>query len=135
MKSSRLLLFIGIVLLLAAITVSVIWALNISKQQPKDSQESTNQQSSVPNTSTSNTQPSGISLAEVSKHTGRDGNSCWVVVDNVVYEIGGFALWVDGIHSPSGGLARCGKDLSDVITKSPHGKSKLKLLKNIGSLQ
>jgi hypothetical protein len=35
----------------------------------------------------------------------------------------------------SGGRAKCGKDLSEVIKQSPHGKSKLKLLKEIGPLQ
>ena len=30
--------------------------------------------------------------------------------------------------------ARCGLDLIDVIDESPHGKSKLRLLKKVGSL-
>lgn len=77
----------------------------------------------------------GITLAEVEKHTGRDGNSCWVVVDDTVYEISGFMQWADGVHSPSGGKARCGKDLSEVINESPHGKSKLKYLKEIGTFK
>lgn len=75
----------------------------------------------------------GISLAEVEQHTGREGNSCWVVVDNTVYEISGFALWADGVHAPSGGRARCGKDLTSVIGESGHGRSVLKLLKIVGS--
>lgn len=74
----------------------------------------------------------GITLNEVQKHTGKDGNSCWVVVDDTVYEISGFVQWVDGVHTPSGGKARCGKDLSEVINESPHGKSKLKYLKEVG---
>lgn len=77
----------------------------------------------------------GITLEEVAKHTGRDGNSCWVAVDNTVYEISGFVQWADGVHSPSGGRARCGKDLSEVINESSHGKSKLKYLKEVGPFQ
>jgi len=77
----------------------------------------------------------GISLAEVSRQTGQNGASCWVVVDGTVYEISGFVLWADGVHSSSGGRARCGKDLSEVINQSPHGKSKLKYLKEIGRFQ
>ena len=80
-------------------------------------------------------QPQGISLDEVANHTGKDGNTCWVAVDWTVYEISGFVLWVEGEHKPSGGRAKCGKDLSEVIKQSPHGKSKLKLLKEIGPLQ
>ena len=74
----------------------------------------------------------GITLEEVATRTGRDGNSCWVVVDDTVYEISGFVQWADGVHSPSGGKARCGKDLSEVINESSHGKSKLKYLKEVG---
>jgi hypothetical protein len=40
-----------------------------------------------------------------------------------------------GRHTPSGGRARCGLDLSDVIDESPHGKSKLRLLKKVGSFE
>ena len=81
------------------------------------------------------TADSGITLEEVAKHTGREGNSCWVVVDDTVYEISGFVQWADGVHSPSGGKARCGKDLSEVINESPHGKSKLKYLKEVGTFK
>ncbi len=86
-------------------------------------------------TSPANSDDKGITLDEVAKHTGRDGNSCWVAVDNTVYEISGFVQWADGVHSPSGGKARCGKDLSEVINESPHGKSKLKYLKEVGTLK
>jgi len=34
---------------------------------------------------------------------------------DVFYLIGGFALWSMGRHTPSGGRARCGLDLNDVI--------------------
>ncbi len=39
-----------------------------------------------------------------------------------------------GEHVPSGGQARCGYDLTDVIDESSHGRSKLQLLKNVGTL-
>lgn len=77
---------------------------------------------------------SGRTMADVENKNGQDGKECWVVVDKTIYEISGFAQWVDGIHTPSGGKARCGKDLSDVIVNSPHGKAVLSRLKNIGAL-
>lgn len=77
----------------------------------------------------------GITLAEVAQRTGQNGASCWVVVDDTVYEISGFVLWADGVHSSSGGRARCGKDLSEVINESSHGKSKLRYLKEVGAFQ
>lgn len=96
--------------------------------RPQQSTSSTSQSQST----TTKAEDSGITLEEVAKHTGRDGNSCWVAVDDTVYEISGFVQWADGVHSPSGGKARCGKDLSEVINESTHGKSKLKHLKEVG---
>jgi predicted heme/steroid binding protein len=72
---------------------------------------------------------------ELDRYDGVDGHQCLVAVDGDVYLIEGFALWSMGRHTPSGGRARCGLDLSDVIDESPHGKSKLRLLKKVGSLK
>ena len=52
-----------------------------------------------------------------------------------VYLIEGFLLWKMGEHVPSGGKARCGLDLTEVIDESPHGRSKLQLLKKVGTLE
>ena len=75
-----------------------------------------------------------LSYEQVAVNDGKDGRPCWVVVDNTVYEISGFSKWVDGIHTSSSGKASCGRDLSSVIKESPHGKAKLRLLKEIGQL-
>lgn len=76
-----------------------------------------------------------INASELAQANGKNGNPCYVVVDDTVYSISGFALWADGLHSPSGGRARCGKDLSSLIGQSPHGKSKLNLLQEVGLFQ
>lgn len=72
---------------------------------------------------------------ELALYDGVDGHQCLVAVDGDVYLIEGFALWSMGRHAPSGGRARCGLDLTDVIDESPHGKSKLRLLKKVGVLE
>lgn len=131
MSKSRILL---IIILVFIILVSVVTGFLVFRNSNSSNVTQTNNQDSRQSDSSLN-QPQGISLDEVAKHTGKNGNSCWVAVDGTVYEIGGFALWADGLHSPSGGRARCGKDLSEVMLQSPHGKSKLKLLKEIGPLQ
>jgi predicted heme/steroid binding protein len=74
-------------------------------------------------------------LEELALYDGKDGNDCLVAVDGDVYLIEGFALWVAGEHVTSGGRARCGFDLTEVIDESPHGRSKLELLKNVGTLE
>jgi predicted heme/steroid binding protein len=74
-----------------------------------------------------------LTEAELADFDGLDGNKCYAVVDGVVYDLSNFGLWRNGVHSPSGGLASCGRDLSDVITQSPHGKSKLNVVPVVGT--
>lgn len=133
MKTSRIVLIIILVVIILVSAVAGFLLLQNSKNGSKSTQ--TKQLNRGQANSSASNQPQGISLDEVAKHTGKDGNSCWVAVDGTVYEISGFVLWVEGEHKPSGGRAKCGKDLSEVIKQSPHGKSKLKLLKEIGPLQ
>lgn len=75
-----------------------------------------------------------FTLEELAQHDGVSGNDCYVAVDGDVYLIEGFALWKMGQHIPSKGKASCGRDLTSVIEESPHGRSKLQLLKKVGSL-
>jgi predicted heme/steroid binding protein len=75
-------------------------------------------------------------LEQLARYDGEDGNECLVAVDGEVYLIEGFYLWKDGEHTPSAGRARCGLDLTEVIDEeSPHGRSKLPLLKKVGTLE
>jgi predicted heme/steroid binding protein len=76
-----------------------------------------------------------FTVAELAAFDGRNGNQCYVAVDKTVYLIEGKALWQDGKHAPSNGQAMCGKDLTAVIEKSPHGRSKLQLLTVVGQLR
>src|SRR5215203_3332943 len=73
-------------------------------------------------------------LEQLAEHNGEEGTDCLVAVDGDVYLIEGFALWQMGEHIPSGGRARCGLDLTEVIDESPHGRSKLDLLRKVGNL-
>ena len=67
-----------------------------------------------------------FTLQELARHDGEDGHQCLVAVDGEVYLIEGFDLWKDGEHTPSGGRARCGLDLTEVMDEeSPHGRSRV----------
>jgi predicted heme/steroid binding protein len=70
---------------------------------------------------------------ELAESDGLNGNKCYVAVDGTVYDLSNFGLWRNGVHSPSGGLASCGRDLSDVITQSPHGKGRLNVVPVVGA--
>ncbi len=76
-----------------------------------------------------------VSKTELAKADGKNGHDCLVAVDGTVYKIADFSLWQNGQHTPSNGLAYCGADLSKVIDKAPHGRSKLNILPKIGPLK
>jgi predicted heme/steroid binding protein len=76
-----------------------------------------------------------VTKVELKKSDGKNGHVCFVAVDGMVYKIDGFTLWQNGKHTSSEGLAYCGADLSDVIDKAPHGRSKLDVLIKVGPLK
>lgn len=76
-----------------------------------------------------------ISLAQLSKADGLEGHKCWVAVNGKVYDTTNNPQWKNGEHTPSQGQAKCGKDLTQVISQSPHGTSVLGSLKQIGELR
>jgi predicted heme/steroid binding protein len=130
MKNKKLLLAIGVI---AALAVGVgAYAAMTEKEKTTQSPATSTSQSTSQATGSSAT---AITLAQVQANNGQNGNKCWVIVDTTVYQISGFAQWVDGVHTSSGGKARCGKDLTDVIGDSPHGRSVLRLLTVVGSTQ
>ncbi len=116
--------FVSLILGLAMIGGAVYWQL-----------PSMNGSSGAGTTVSTEPANRSFTLQELAQHDGKDGNDCLVAVDGEVYLIEGFALWKMGEHIPSGGRARCGLDLTEVIdNESPHGRSKLPLLKKVGTL-
>ena len=76
-----------------------------------------------------------FTIEEVNRADGKADNPCYVAISNIVYEIRQGNKWKDGEHIPSEGEAYCGQDATEVITKSPHGKSIISLLTEIGKLE
>jgi predicted heme/steroid binding protein len=76
-----------------------------------------------------------LSLDELKTQDGKNSNKCFVAVDGTVYQVIQGRLWNDGVHDASNMQAYCGQDLSSVIDKSPHGRSKLQQMYTIGRLQ
>jgi predicted heme/steroid binding protein len=76
-----------------------------------------------------------ISQGELANADGRGTHDCYVAVDGTVYKLFSSPLWVQGQHTSSEGKAYCGADMSAVIDKAPHGRSKLAQLEKIGKLK
>ncbi|MGP6140441.1 MULTISPECIES: cytochrome b5 domain-containing protein [unclassified Jeotgalibaca] len=73
-----------------------------------------------------------FTLDELSEFDGKDGNPAYVAVDGVVYDVTGVEAWANGEHQE--GIV-AGKELSDKILESPHGKDVLEDLPIVGTLE
>jgi predicted heme/steroid binding protein len=76
-----------------------------------------------------------ITVSQLNTQNGKEGNKCYVAVDNVVYQVIQGRLWNNGVHDSSNMQAYCGRDLSGFIDKAPHGRDKLKELYIVGTLK
>ena len=126
-KNIAIITFVGLILGFAMIGGALYWLLG----SRDGSSSSSSSGAAVVDESVNRS----YTLEELALYDGKDGNDCLVAVDGDVYLIEGFALWVEGEHITSGGRARCGFDLTEVIDESPHGRSKLELLKKVGTLE
>ena len=72
-----------------------------------------------------------LTIDELSKYDGTDGNPAYIAVDGVIYDVTNVSEWNGGGHN---GFT-AGNDLTNEIkTISPHGISKLKGLPVVGKL-
>jgi len=75
-----------------------------------------------------------FTVQQLSAFNGKNGKACYVAVDTKVYMIEQGRLWQDGNHTTAAGQAHCGQDLTEAISKSPHGRTKLTSLEVKGTL-
>ncbi len=72
-----------------------------------------------------------LTLAELAKYNGKDGQPAYVAVDGVIYDVSAYPKWTNGDHNGY----TAGNDLTEIIkNKSPHGVAKLKGVPVVGTL-
>jgi predicted heme/steroid binding protein len=67
----------------------------------------------------------------LAKYNGKEGMRAYVAVDGLVYDVTDVAAW----QSPHAGRLEPGKDYSEEITQSPHGKKNLEGLPIVGTYE
>lgn len=72
-----------------------------------------------------------LTVADLVKYDGKNGNKAYVAVDSVIYDVSGLKSWKNGEHKMG---VKAGFDQSEKILKSPHGKGVLKKLPVVGKL-
>lgn len=75
--------------------------------------------------------PLELTKEELAKFNGKDGQPAYIAVDGIIYDVSEAAPWAGGGHNGY----EAGKDLTaEIKEKSPHGVSKLELVKEVGKL-
>ena len=72
-----------------------------------------------------------LTADELAAYDGKDGKPAYVAVNGVIYDVTNVPAWTNGMHKGN----TAGKDLTDVITKAPHGDSVRKNLTVVGKLK
>ena len=75
-----------------------------------------------------------LTLEELKAYDGQDGRPAYVAVKGIIYDLTESRLWRGGVHAPSKGKAFAGRDLTELIKKSPHGYKPLKDFPIVGKL-
>ncbi len=72
-----------------------------------------------------------LTLEELAKFNGKDGNPAYVAVDGIIYDVSASPAWKNGGHNGF----EAGKDLTNEIkTISPHGVVKLENVPEVGRI-
>ncbi len=73
-----------------------------------------------------------LTLDELSKYNGMDGQPAYIAVDGIIYDVTNSPKWKNGKHNGF----QAGNDLTDKIKNvSPHGLKVLERLNKVGTLK
>jgi len=114
---------LSLVALIMLVIVILAACNNGTTSQPQDNADS--------NSQTSEETMLSLTESELSEYNGKDGNSAYIAIDGVIYDVTDVAMWSEGEHNGF----EAGQDLTEEIKNiSPHGISKLKGLPVVGEL-
>lgn len=77
------------------------------------------------------TEEKKITLEELAKNNGKNGNRAYIAFKGKVYDVTDSPLWMDGEHLPD---HLAGRDLSGEMEKAPHGPENLDRVTLVGVL-
>lgn len=111
----------SIFILVLSIAATIVLISACSKNTTSDDSKTTTQ-----------VEQKTFTLADLKKYDGQNGNTAYVAVDGVVYDVTNAKNWKNGKHK--NGIT-AGSDLTEELKKSPHGASALKGLPVVGKIQ
>lgn len=117
------------ILISSLISILVMLSMVGCSSSKTATQKSTSQTNTKSSTSIA---AKDLTLTQLTKYNGKNGNAAYVAVDGTIYDVTNAKGWSNGEHK--NGIT-AGKDLSKEIGNSPHGKDVLKNLPIIGKLK
>lgn len=72
-----------------------------------------------------------FTLDELSKYNGENGNKAYIAYEGLVYDVTDIPKWKNGKHNGQ----KAGTDLTEVLSKAPHGNSILEGLTIVGKIK
>ncbi len=108
-------------------------ACGTTQQSTTETTTETTTESTENTESTESTEAAALELTleELAKYNGQDGNPAYIAVDGVIYDVTDSPAWTNGGHNGF----EAGQDLTDAIkNQSPHGVSMLEGLPVVGKL-
>lgn len=72
-----------------------------------------------------------FTLDELSKYNGQNGQPAYIAYKGIVYDVSNVPQWKNGMHNGE----KAGTDVTDDISKSPHGEKVFTDLPQVGTLQ
>lgn len=73
-----------------------------------------------------------LTIEELAKYNGQDGNPAYVAYKGKVYDVTDSAFWISGDHL---GAHQAGKELTEEMEIAPHGPENLDRVKLVGTLE
>ena len=113
----------------AAVTTAAVTATAVTDDAMKTDDAAKTDDASMADAAANGTLE--LTLDELKKFDGKNGNPAYVAVDGIIYDVSNVAKWKNGDHN---GYS-AGNDLTDIIkNKSPHGVKNLEGLPIVGKI-
>lgn len=127
----KTLLILPVLFVFSVFLVFISCSNNKQNTTPQPTSTSQSNFSSQPNSNT-NTTSKTFTLEQLKTYNGQNGNPAYVAVNGTVYDVTNARKWKNGKHEQ--GIV-AGADLTNMMSKSPHGNSVLNGLPVVGTLK
>jgi len=71
-----------------------------------------------------------LTIEELAAYNGKDGNSAYIAIDGLIYDVTKVSRWTNGMHRGF----EAGQEYTEELNKAPHGMEKLSVAPIVGKI-